>query len=745
MPLLRVKIRQLVHTPLFWLSILYIATGVIYAWVTPVLEKPDENDHYGYILYLRKYRTLPPLASPERWMNEAMQPPLYYVTAAALTAWLPDDPDLYELLELNPYISASVPGHRNDNRNYYLHPPYMTSLVMGARLVSLLFGWGTMLAAYFIAAQMFPRRSGAPVAAAVLTGFQPQFLYIATAINNDAATAFFGALVVAMVMYRLRRGGWACSNVWLGVVLGLASLTKVSSLVFFPLVGLALLLVHRGLRPALFRDGLVIATAALLTGGWWYVRNAVLYRDPFTLRILSTFGYVGERGFWNRLIPDLRSIEYTFWANQSRTFISPILPDKILMWWGRISLGLLVLSCLANRQIVRRNAEALVTLLLWPATFFLLLLVYWNRSSPWPFGRLLFPALAPTCVLFIWGWYYGLPRSLRRQGVLLSATVILVIALWLPWISLYPLFHPSSERRAEQIARQVGVTYADAGTGAPIARLVGYNLLAQYAVPGTYFPLELCWEPLGRTDAPYAVLVQFLDLSRLDAERGPAVWARRETYPGLGSRPTDRWPLHRVFCDTVLTWVYPDTPAPLGAALEVTLFDPVTGRRLEARNAQGETVALAFVGSVAVLSPAQIVAPGQPPLYVFDGAIGLDQVQVLSDSSAITLTLTWRSMQPVPYDATVFVHLLDAGRLLAQSDRQPLDGRFPTSYWQPGQVITDVLSLPVPEGVGVETLTLELGLYCWPSLERLPVADATGELQPGNAVVIDMLRTRQVR
>ncbi len=755
-------LRPITRAPLFWLSVLYVAVGLVYAWVTPVLEKPDENDHYGYLLYLREHRTLPPLSSSEKWMREAMQPPLYYITAAVLTAWLPDDPDLYELLGSNPYISASVPGYRNDNRNYYLHPPHMTPLVMGARLVSLIFGLGTMLVTYFLAAQIFPRHSGAPITAAALVGFQPKFLYIATAINNDAAVTFFGALTVAIIVHRLQKGesvkerpsgnhpGYprTCQDmrfsICLGIVLGLAGLTKVSSLVFFPLVGLALLLIHRNLRLALFRDGLVIIAIAVLIGGWWYVRNAILYHDPFTLKILSTFGYVGYRGFWERLLPDLRSIEYTFWANQSRTFISPILPDLILIWWGRGSLALLILSCLINGKRIWCNARVWITLLLWPVAFLLLLVGYWTRSSPWPFGRLLFPALTPICVLFVWGWYYSLPESLRRAGLMLSMAVVIVVSTWLPFVSLYPLFHPSPERRAEQVANPVGVVYVSADTNTPIARLVGYNLRARYAVPGTYFPLELCWEPLGHTDVPYAVLVHFLDLSQHNKGREPAIWGSRRTYPGLGSRPTDRWPLHRIFCDNVLVWVHPEVPAPSGAAIEVALLNPSTSQRLQVRDAQGEPVALAFVGSVAILSPDEVMVSEQPALYVFDGAIGLTQVQVLHDTeSVITLTLTWKSLQPVPYDAMVFVHLVGPDHiLLAQADRQPLDGRFPTSYWQPGQTITDVLGLPLPPGVDIKDLTLRLGMYRWPSLERLPVTDAAGTPQPDNVIVQDAHRAR---
>lgn len=740
------KLRLIIRAPLFWLAILYVVTGLVYAWVTPVLEKPDENDHYGYILYLREHRALPPLSSSERWMREAMQPPLYYVTAAVLTAWLPDDPDLYALLDLNPYISASVPGYRNDNRNYYLHPPHMTPLVMGARLISLLFGLGTMLVSYFLAAQLFPQRSAAPVAVAAVVGFQPQFLYIATAINNDAALAFFGALAVAILVYRLQNKA-AHFAVPLGIVLGLASLTKVSSLVFFPLAGLTLLLVHRGFRAAFFRDGLVIMATAVLVGGWWYTRNAIRYQDPFTLKVLSTFGYVGYRGFWERLLPDLRSIEYTFWANQSRTFISPIVLDRLLIWWGRISLILVILGCLFDGRPIRNNVRAWITLLLWPVTFLVLLVVYWNRNSPWPFGRLLFPALVPVSVLFVGGWYHSLPRNWRRMGLTLSTAVLVVTSTLLPFVSLYPLFHPSPERRAEQIAHPVGITYVDTETGAPIARLVGYDLSAPYASPGTYFPLELCWEPLGHTDVPYAVIVQLLDISQSNAGHLPTVWGRRETYPGLGNRPTDRWPLHRVFCDTVLTWCYPETPVPLGAAIEIGLLDPTTGTRLQARDTRDNPIALVFVGSIAVLPPSGLAAPEHPPLYVLDGAIGLDQVQVSGTAeNSIMLTLAWQSLHPVSYDATMFAHLIGPDyTVLAQADRQPLDGRFPTSFWRPGQVITDVVTLSLAGGWYSGPLSLHLGMYRWPSLERLPVVDAAGVPQRDNVIVVDISQALSAR
>jgi len=737
------RVSRIARAPLFWLALLYLLTGLVYAWVTPVLEKSDENDHYGYILYLREHRALPPISaahSSTNWMRESMQPPLYYVVATVLTRWLPDDPDLYSLLALNPYISASVPGYRNDNRNLFLHPPYMTPLVLSLRLVSLLFGLGTMIASYFLASQLFPRRSMAPLAVAALVGFQPKFLYVATAINNGVAVVFLGTLALTVLIYRLRKGEMAHFAVILGGLLGLASITKLSGLVFFPLTGLALLFIHRRSWRALFRDGVIVLVVALLVGGWWYARNALLYGDPTFLG--ASFSIYGRtRPLGERIGYDLFSIERSFWANLSRTFVSNIWLDDVLIWWGRTSAAFFLLSVLFNRRLARSDAPTIIILLSWPVTFLAIFVLYWARQMPCPYGRYMFPAIAPLFALFVWGWHYGLWQRWRHLALVLVLVAVVGIGILVPFVSLYPLFHPSRERGAEQVEHPVGNVYVDAETGEQIARLVGYNLIEPYALTGAYFPLELCWEPLGQTDAPYAVLVQLLDLSQLDTHDSPAVRGRRETYPGLGNRPTDRWALHRTFCDEVLIWIDPAAPAPLGAAIEVGFLDPESGDRLWAVDAQGDPISLAFVGSAPILSPDNLPATELPATanHVLDDAIGLERAQFSAVSAnSITLTLTWQSLRPVQYDATMFIHLRGAdGSVLAQVDRQPLDGRFPTSYWIPGQIITDVINLPLAFAAYEGPLVLHLGMYTWPSLERLPVMDASGVIQPDNVIVVD--------
>jgi 4-amino-4-deoxy-L-arabinose transferase-like glycosyltransferase len=729
--------------PLFGLMILYLLVGVTYAYVTPALEKHDENGHYGYILYLREHRALPPLKSPNLlgFSFEYKQPPLYYALAAALTGWLPEieNPDI--LLEANPYRAFSVPGHRHDNRNVFLHPPHMTPVVLGARLVSLLFGLGTMIVAYFLARQLFPESSLAPAVTAIVTGFHPQFLYVATAVSNDAMVAFLGGLIVLSLVRQLQQGPSRHQALLLGVFLGLASITKVSALTFFPLTGLALLLIHRGLRRSFFRDGIIIVIVALLVGGWWYARNTLLYHDPLSIGAhVSSKPY--DRLFKSRIAYDLFTIEHTFWANPSRTFVSRIWLDNLLIWWGRISMVLL-LGGLWIKFRTSAIKKILVVLLSWPVIFIVLIFTYWTRQYPWAFGRLLFPTITPIAMLLVLGWLYALPRRWRHLLLPICVMPVLVAGILTPFVSIYPLYHPRHEKNVEQIERPVNMTYVEPDTGIQVAQLISYDINAPFSSPGTYLSIELCWKPLAQTNKRYAVFVQVLDTSKLNRQDLPGMWGSRQTYPGLGNLPTDRWILGKAFCDDVLVYVSEETPTPLGATIEVGFIDPETGKRMQAVNAQGEHVSLALIGSAPILAAdqlPQLPTSTQKVTYVLDRAIGVEQTQVSREGGdSVVLTITWQSLQPVPYDATTFVHLKDAkGDILAQADRQPLDGRFPTSYWLPGQIITDVFKLPLIHESHKGPLVLSVGMYKWPSLERLPMVDVNGNAQPNHAFDIPL-------
>ncbi len=63
-------------------------------------------------------------------------------------------------------------------------------------------------------------------------------------------------------------------------------------------------------------------------------------------------------------------------------------------------------------------------------------------------------------------------------------------------------------------------------------------------------------------------------------------------------------------------------------------------------------------------------------------------------------------------DYKVFVHLFDPAdeRIVAQHDAMPFDGRYPTSWWVPGEVVSETITLS-PTGVKPGDYRLAVGLY----------------------------------
>jgi hypothetical protein len=72
----------------------------------------------------------------------------------------------------------------------------------------------------------------------------------------------------------------------------------------------------------------------------------------------------------------------------------------------------------------------------------------------------------------------------------------------------------------------------------------------------------------------------------------------------------------------------------------------------------------------------------------------------------------------MPVDYTVFVHAPGESGVIS-GDAQPVDGNYPTSAWQPGEVIEDVHLLPA--GSDLKIPRAAIGLYRLATGERLPI------------------------
>jgi len=85
----------------------------------------------------------------------------------------------------------------------------------------------------------------------------------------------------------------------------------------------------------------------------------------------------------------------------------------------------------------------------------------------------------------------------------------------------------------------------------------------------------------------------------------------------------------------------------------------------------------------------------------------------------LPVALRWRALGKIDAYYSVYVKLLDGdGNAVAGWDGQPRDGEAPTLLWVPGEIIDDLVTLPVPGDLSAGTYTIEVGMYRAADLAR---------------------------
>ena len=100
---------------------------------------------------------------------------------------------------------------------------------------------------------------------------------------------------------------------------------------------------------------------------------------------------------------------------------------------------------------------------------------------------------------------------------------------------------------------------------------------------------------------------------------------------------------------------------------------------------------------------------------------GLDAI-LLCPGGMLTVTLAWEATVGLSDQYVVFVHLLSPdGTLVAQHDAPPAGQLLPPSAWLPGTTFGYPVTIDLPGDLPAGDYRLLVGVYLWPSLERLPV------------------------
>jgi 4-amino-4-deoxy-L-arabinose transferase-like glycosyltransferase len=105
----------------------------------------------------------------------------------------------------------------------------------------------------------------------------------------------------------------------------------------------------------------------------------------------------------------------------------------------------------------------------------------------------------------------------------------------------------------------------------------------------------------------------------------------------------------------------------------------------------------------------------------------------------VTLDLHWQALQPMAYAFTNFVHLTDSeNRIVAQSDVQPGQGRWPTNTWHPNEWISDRINISLPPDLQPGEYQMLVGWYHLETGQQLPLENASSQ----NGVILETITVR---
>jgi len=804
--------------------IAFILLGAVYSVVTPLFEASDELWHYPFIKHLADGQGLPVLdpANPGPWRQEAGQPPLYYAIGALATFWI-DTSDMDQVRWRNPHADIGVP-QADGNVNMVVHSPreafpwHDTALAMHiVRLLSVLMGAGTVALTYLIACEVIPGPPSLALAAAALTAFTPMFLFISGVINNDNLANLLSSYALLLLIRFVKDGRlrmnraearyWVgrpssvlCPAALIGLVIGLAALSKLSGAALLALAVLACAAVawrERSL-PAGLVPLVIIGGVAALVAGWWYIRNWTLYGDPTGLnRFLDVVGRRHPPASPAELWGERWGFMAAYWGFFGGVnVLMPTLVYNILNGLGLI--GLVGLGIYLVRKLRQDGLDLdrwlpLLLLLAWTALV-VIGLVQWAGQTPASQGRLLFPAIAALSTLFAIGlsqiaeallWIgkrlanrvapqvapgarssglrsqspagsssaaeglrsppHGTPASSQR-GLQARATyapwavaaLLFGLAVAAPFAWIRPAYTPPSPLTPEQQAAIPNRLDADFSG---VMRLLGYSMGPTgggevQVEPGGRLTVTLYWQALAPMDRDWSVFVHLLD-------ENDVVIAQRDTYPGLGLLATRLLRPGQTWADRYVLELPPSAYAPSQAQLEVGLYDLSTGERLKATDAGGaalgDNVRFGHVGVIA--------RPGtlpNPVAFNFGNQIELVgyrlEPRAARPGEVLRLTLYWRGLRRMDRNYTVFTHVLGEGaHIWGQKDAWPQDGAAPTAAWQPGQLIEDHYDLALSPDTPAAVYDIEIGLYLSETGERLRL------IAPDGRPTEDNLRLTRVR
>lgn len=518
----------------------FATLALAFSVVIPLGEAPDEVPHWAYVQYLVQNQHLPP---PKGAVSgESHQPLLYYLMGALATFWIPQ-PEF--TLIANPDFALGEP----QTPNLLLHTrreafPYQGTALAWHwfRLFSVAMGAVTVWSTWRIAAELIPHQTGIALGAAAFVAFLPAFTSLSAVVNNDNFIIMLSSLGVLQVLRLARQPlRWRDAG-WLGVLLGLAPLAKLSGLVVWLFAAAVFLFVawqSRQWKKIALYGALCFGFAGLCLAPW-AIYNLLNYGDPLGWSlVLSTTPLRRAPMTWDDLTRVIGWGLYTSFWGRFGGGIHLRMADAIYVILG----GLALLPLLGwaryarTPRHARRDFDARAILAAF-GVFWLLMLAAFARWTLAVLGtdqaRQLFPGLPLFAIVFTVGLAY---LSVDHKEIVLTTAYGGLFGLTLAVLVYLGTTFAGSPQNLATLPR-LGGAAAPADFGNTI-RVVDYRVEPTRVTPGGTVDVHIQWQALSAPTENYWLLLQL-------AGSGEEV-VNKDGVPSAGRPTTDWWRTGDVF------------------------------------------------------------------------------------------------------------------------------------------------------------------------------------------------------
>ncbi|MCB0163686.1 MAG: glycosyltransferase family 39 protein [Anaerolineae bacterium] len=587
----RQLLTQFKHWPLVLVLTVFAGLALTYNLILPLGEVSDASAHFALIRFIAE-EGRPPLTLAERSAVgiKGDASPVYHGLVALLTQHV-DISSFPELPRLSQKAERAIPGDQCMILTYF-HTEDEAWPFQGialawhlAGLASIPMGMATIIAVYLTVLAIYPGQPNLALAAAAFVAFLPRFIISSAVINDDNLVFPLIAFALYYLIKIIHGDQQRRTFIILGLLLGLAAITKYHSLILLPEIGLVLLVLgwRRGWGWATtFRRGMWVLAAFAVTAGWWLGFILIKFNDiensglisglaaPFGDPVVtegSTYLFSSEfntlslwefdywlswtfRSFWlhyNGLDSGLAALgrTTTYWAVyavfglllavamvglllKGVTYAGALIKSPRTAPAWRLDLTLLAVHFLIYLGLV------ILRYMLFPA---------WSTSQ----GRHLYPALTSIALFFVLGldevrqrlntaltYKFGLTIFSHDLWVVAAGGgPLLVLSLAVLPLFFWPVYYPllpikTSHPNDAPITHRLTEQFADE------LRFEGYDQPQTDFQPGQPIPVTLYWRT--RLKQPQDYLIQ----TCLHDKAG-AIVTCHQGYPANGRYPVRAW------------------------------------------------------------------------------------------------------------------------------------------------------------------------------------------------------------